>query len=60
MWSMPILEKLKSMVWRGERTFTYRCEECETVFEAATPSRSQTSCPSCGGKRIISTPEATA
>lgn len=53
---MPLLDTLKTMLGKDERTFTYQCEECDRVFEASTPSASQASCPDCEESRTVSAP----
>lgn len=54
--AMPVLDALRSMLGKEDRTFTYQCRECDRVFEASTPSESQASCPNCEKSRTVSVP----
>lgn len=57
---MPVLDTLKSVLGREEESFTYECLNCDRVFEAATPSSSQATCPDCEQSRTRSVPERSA
>lgn len=55
---MGLLDTVKSLLGGAsdEHAFTYRCENCDHVFEAESPSSSRVTCPECGAKRAISLP----
>ncbi|MFB6171051.1 MAG: hypothetical protein ABEJ23_00850 [Haloarculaceae archaeon] len=55
---MGILDELASLFGEDEQTFTYRCDECDRVFEATTPSASQATCRDCEDSRTVSAPGA--
>lgn len=53
---MALLDKLRSVFGENERTFAYRCTECDHVFEADTPSESRAACPDCEGSHTVAAP----
>ena len=56
--AMGFLDELRSLLGEDERTFAYRCTECDRVFESTTPSASKAECPNCEQSRTVSVPGA--
>lgn len=58
--AMGLLTRLGSLFGSEERTFHYRCLDCDAEFESPNPVMAEVTCPECRSSRIrsIAAPEA--